>query len=190
MPWRRIKVEGFSLIELLVTLAIAGVLVVVAAPSLQSLIMKNRVQSTASEFQSALSMARGEAIKRGGDARLTVVANAKTSGNPDWTTGFTVFFDTTSNANGDAPSTDAKSLVMQTSAAPSGVQATVNFNHIIYNGYGRSINSNGSPLAGVAAFGSADSDWICTIISLSGRARSVTVSNAAYNASGGGCPTN
>lgn len=190
MASQKIKSSGFSLVELMVVVAIAAILLAVAAPSLQSIILKNRVQSVASDFQSALATARGEAIKRGGDARVTVVANSKIAGSPDWTSGFTVFLDTTSNANGDAPTADATKLLMQTSAAPSGVQASVNFNHIIYNGRGRSMSSTGAPLGGVAAFGAPGSNWICTIISLSGRVRTVTVTEAVYLAPGGGCPTN
>lgn len=185
-----IRSSGFSLIELMVVVAIAAILIAVAAPSFQSLILKNRVQSVASDFQSALATARSEAIKRGGDTRVTVVANSKVAGTPDWASGFTVFLDTTSDANGDAPSADATKLLMQTSAAPLGVQASVNFNHIIYNGRGRSMASTGAPLAGVAAFGAPGSNWICTIISLSGRVRTATVTDTVYNAPGGGCPTN
>lgn len=177
-------VKGFTLIELLVVVAIVGILLAVAAPSFQSITMKNRVQAAASEFQSALAMARAEAIKRGGDARITVVANAKTGSVADWSSGLTVFYDTTTNANGDAPSSDGSKLIMQTSAVPSGVTASVNFNHIIFNGFGRTIDSTGAPRGGTAAFGSSSSDYICTIVSLAGRTRTTTVSNAAYTASG------
>lgn len=182
------KIRGFTTVELLVTLAIAAILMAVAAPSLRSMFMLNRVQGAASEFQSALMIARAEAIKRGGDARVTIVANSMTGGTPDWTSGLTVFYDETANANGNAPTTDGSKLIMKTSALPDGVAASVNFNHLIYNGRGRSISSSGGFLSGTAAFGTSESDWRCLIISISGRVRSETVSNAAYLAVG--CPTN
>ncbi len=184
MTKTKFKVDGFSLIELMVVIAIVGILIAVAAPSFQSIIMKNKVQAAASEFQSALALARSEAIKRGGDARITVVANSLASGTAVWTSGITVFYDTTTNANGNAPPMDATKLIMQTSAMEANVLANVNFDAVTYNGYGRSISSTGAPLGGTAAFGSAESDWICNVISLSGRVSTKTVTNAAYTATG------
>lgn len=184
MSKTKIKASGFTLIELMVVVAIVGILITLAAPSFQGLFMKNKVQAAASEFQSALALARSEAIKRGGDARITVVANSLSGGTAVWTSGMTVFYDTTTNANGNAPSSDASKLIMQTSAMEANVLASVNFNAVTYNGFGRSISSTGAPLGGTAAFGSTDSDWICNVISLSGRVSTKTVTNAAYNATG------
>lgn len=184
MPNTKIKVSGLTLIELMVVVAIVGILIALAAPSFQGLIMKNKVQAAASEFQSALALARSEAIKRGGDARVTVVANSLSGSNAVWTSGMTVFYDITSNANGNAPPSDASKLIMQTGAMETDVLVSVNFNAITYNGFGRSISSTGAPLGGTAAFGSTDSDWICNVVSLSGRLSTKTVTNAAYNSIG------
>ena len=187
MSKTKVIANGFSLIELMVVVSIVGILIAVAAPSFQGIIIKNKVQAAASEFQSALALARSEAIKRGGDARITVVANSLASGTAVWTSGMTVFYDTTTNANGNVPPTDATKLLMQTAAMDSNVQASVNFNAITFNGFGRSISSTGAPLGGTAAFGSANSDWICNVISLSGRVNSQTVANATYNQTPVGC---
>jgi type IV fimbrial biogenesis protein FimT len=184
MSKTKINASGFTLIELMVVIAIVGILIAVAAPSFQGIIMKNKVQAAASEFHSALALARSEAIKRGGDARITVVANSLSGTTAVWTSGMTVFYDTTTNANGNAPPSDATKLLMQTAAMEANVVASVNFNAVTFNGFGRSISSTGAPLGGTAAFGSADSDWICNVISLSGRVNTKTVTNAAYNATG------
>lgn len=181
--------SGFTLIELLVTIAIAAILLVVAAPSFRALIISNRVQGVSSEFQSALALARAEAVKRGGDARVTIVANSKTGTTPNWGSGLTVFFDTTANANGDLPPSNASTLIMKTGPFPDDVEVTANFNHVIYNGMGRTTNSNGAPLGGYIAVGASDTDYRCIVISLAGRARTAKISNAAYNAAGGGCPS-
>ena len=55
---------GFSLIELLVTIAIVAILAVVAAPSLMSLINSNRLTAQANELVASLQQARMEAVRR------------------------------------------------------------------------------------------------------------------------------
>ena len=183
--------NGFTLVELMVTIAIAAILTVIAVPSLRGMIMATRIQGATSEFQSALAIARAEAIKRGGDARVTIVANTRTGTVSNWASGVTVFYDTTNNANGDIPPATDLNVIMKTSPAAADVNAAVALggpNHIIYNGMGRTMSSTGAMLGGTVAFGAAESEWRCTIISTIGRIRSVKISNAAYVANPG-CPT-
>lgn len=181
---------GFTLIELMVTVAIAAILMMIALPSLRSIVLGNQIQAASSEFQSALALARAEAIKRGGDARVTIVANTGTTNAPIWTSGATVFYDTTTDANKNVPPTDASKLLMQTSPMGTAVTGTTNFSSLTYNGLGRTISASGGLAGGTAAFGSADYGWRCVVVSLQGRARTVVMSNADYAAAGGGCPTN
>jgi type IV fimbrial biogenesis protein FimT len=187
--------NGFTLVELMVTIAIAAILTMIAVPSFRGMIIATRIQGATSEFQSALAIARAEAIKRGGDARVTIVANTRVgnmpSGAPNWASGVTVFYDTSVTANGSNPPATDLNVIMRTSPAPADVSAAValgGVNHIIYNGMGRTISSTGAMLGGTVAFGSAESEWRCTIISTIGRIRSVKISNAAYVANPG-CPT-
>jgi type IV fimbrial biogenesis protein FimT len=56
---------GFTLIELMITVAIAGIFASLAAPAMTTIIRNNRVQSEASSLVSDLQLARNEAIKRG-----------------------------------------------------------------------------------------------------------------------------
>ena len=59
------KSSGFTLVELMITLAIAGILVAVGIPSFNSTISSNRLTSYANELVTALNLARSEAVKRG-----------------------------------------------------------------------------------------------------------------------------
>src|SRR5688572_16029390 len=58
------RVSGFTLIELMVTIAVASVLLGIAVPSFNQLIVTNRLTAQANEVVSAINFARSEAIKR------------------------------------------------------------------------------------------------------------------------------
>ncbi len=77
--------SGFTIIELMVTLAVAAILVALAAPSFRDMVANNRLSGSATELLGSLNLARGEAIKRNG--LVTVTA---TSGTTDWSGGWTV----------------------------------------------------------------------------------------------------
>ena len=56
--------KGFTLIEMMITVAIAALLLTTAIPSFQALITNNRLSTQANAFIGALQLARSEAIKR------------------------------------------------------------------------------------------------------------------------------
>lgn len=56
--------KGFTLIEMMVTVAIAAILLTVAVPGFQAFIANNRLSTQANAFVTALQLARSEAIKR------------------------------------------------------------------------------------------------------------------------------
>lgn len=65
---------GFTLVELMVTLAVVGILAAVAAPAMTSLIAGNRLAGATGELTSSLQLARSEAIRR--NAQVTVCASS------------------------------------------------------------------------------------------------------------------
>ena len=67
-PWRRHA--GFTLIELMISLAVLVVLLAVAVPSMQDFTAHNQLAATKSNFTASLALARSEAAKRG---RLVVL---------------------------------------------------------------------------------------------------------------------
>mgnify|MGYP006350502341 CR=1 FL=1 len=97
------EMRGFTLLEVMVTVGILGVLAALAAPSFQPLIDKWRVQQTVENMKSTLYYARSEAIKRGG--RVGIQKNDVADCAPDstaqeWNCGWFVFVDSEGTGNG------------------------------------------------------------------------------------------
>lgn len=62
--------KGFSLIELLVTVSLVGILAAIAIPNFTSSIQSNKADTEVSDLQRALNYARLEAINRGVTVRI------------------------------------------------------------------------------------------------------------------------
>lgn len=62
--------RGFTVIELMVTVAVMAILAAIAAPSMTGLINSSRLSGQAGELTSALQLARSEAIRR--NSQVTV----------------------------------------------------------------------------------------------------------------------
>ena len=100
--------NGFTLIELMVTISVAAILLALAVPAFQNLLISNRITAQTNDLVSDLAFARSEAIKRG----LIVsacVANTPLTTPPtcgagtNWSSGWIVFVDngTIGDATGD-----------------------------------------------------------------------------------------
>jgi prepilin-type N-terminal cleavage/methylation domain-containing protein len=77
-------VQGFTLIEMLVVVALLGIFLAIAAPSFAGLIRSNKVQAAADELVTVLQYARSEAITRG--VTVTLTADSATT----WNAGFNI----------------------------------------------------------------------------------------------------
>jgi type IV fimbrial biogenesis protein FimT len=69
---RRLTVAGFTLIELMVTIAVLAVLLTVAAPSFNSQVANYRTRTGAEGIVNGLQLARSEAIRRNTDVSFTL----------------------------------------------------------------------------------------------------------------------
>jgi len=80
------------MVELLVTIVVAGILISIAAPSFNDAIRNSKQVAKTKELMSALRIARSEAIKR---STLTAVCARRTNTlcGDDWSNGFITFID-------------------------------------------------------------------------------------------------
>ncbi|BCX88542.1 type IV fimbrial biogenesis protein FimT [Methylomarinovum tepidoasis] len=143
------RATGFTLIELMVTVAMAAIVLTVGVPSFQALVKNNRLTTAANELVGALNLARSEAIKRG--VRVTVCksadgASCATSGN--WEQGWIVFTDEDNDAAYDSAS---ETLLRVQEAIEGQLTMTGNTNvadYISYVASGRSQLTGGGFQAG------------------------------------------
>ena len=78
------RTRGFTVVELMITIAVAVILLGIAVPSFRELIANQRIKSASFDLFSALNYARSEAIKR--NTNVTLSATTGT----DWATGWQV----------------------------------------------------------------------------------------------------
>lgn len=93
---------GFTLLELMITIAIAGILVGIAIPSFTSTITSNRLTAHANELVTALNLARNEAVKRGMSVTVRKVDNnsfTNKGAGANWEDGWDIFTDANSDGN-------------------------------------------------------------------------------------------
>ncbi|MCU6435654.1 GspH/FimT family pseudopilin [Undibacterium sp. Jales W-56] len=100
-----LKNQGFTLVELMVTITIAVILLAIAVPNMTSFINNNRVSTAVNEFVGATTLARSEAIKQGKLVTICRSTNAMSSTPTcdasalDWTSGWLVYVENSTSTN-------------------------------------------------------------------------------------------
>jgi type IV fimbrial biogenesis protein FimT len=136
--------QGYTLIEVLVAVAVAGVLSATGLPSLRGLMLQRAVQGQAQEFRNAVQLARREAMTRGEVVSLCARHPADTDqglrcavSGKDWSNGWLIFVDR--QGHGDMGAGDLLLRVHQPSGGYGPVVATLR--SLSFQHTGISLNS-------------------------------------------------
>lgn len=100
---------GFTLIELMVTLAVGIFILAIGVPSFMNMMSSSRAAGYANDLVGALQVARSEAVKRGLEAALCASKDQSScTGASDWNKGWLVFRDDDGDGVPDAGETVVK----------------------------------------------------------------------------------
>lgn len=169
---------GFTLLELMVVLAIAGVLFAVGIPAMGNFIRNSRITSAANDVMGGLHFARSEAIKRRLPVTLCTSTSAATNPNPTcansaFLTGWFAFVDTNQSGQRDA----GELVLLQHEAMNTQITARSNLAayRVTYLLNGFALNTNGARLVlcdvrGNVATGGELSSARGILVSVTGRA--------------------
>lgn len=84
---------GFTLIEIIVTLAIAAILLTIAVPSFHGFIKNSRLTTTADDLVHSLAFAKSEAVKRSTAVSICASDTGTSCTDTPWHEGWIVFTD-------------------------------------------------------------------------------------------------
>ena len=89
--------RGFTLLELMVTLSIAGIILAIGVPSFRSVMQNQRMTTATNEMVTSLNLAKSEAIKRVVYVSICKSSNGVTCGaaGTSWNDGWIVFANAT-----------------------------------------------------------------------------------------------
>ena len=90
---------GFTIVELMLTIAVAAVILSIGVPSFQGLMERNQLTSGINQFISSMSLARSEAIKRNQRVSICPSNDSETCSGNQYENGWIIFVDRNSNGN-------------------------------------------------------------------------------------------
>ena len=141
--------RGYTIVELMTVLAIAGVLLGIGVPSFNALMRTQRITTTTNNFFAAVNLTRSEAIQRGVRVDLVPADGA------DWVNGWIVLID----QNGNQKADPGEQIIFSSGPVSKGIAIRSSFTdskrpYIAYTGSGRTrTNANSqTPQLGSLSF--------------------------------------
>ena len=106
---------GLSLLEVVIAVAVAGLLLSLAVPSFQAMQARRAVAAAIATIESDFALARSEAIRQGHSVTICSSSTAgecladAASGDDDWTTGWIIYAQPTTSGSSSSTSSSAPS---------------------------------------------------------------------------------
>jgi type IV fimbrial biogenesis protein FimT len=159
----------------MITIALAGILTAVAAPSMSKMIRANRVQTEASALMNDLQFARTEAVKRGSGVTVCPSSDGATClGTNSWQSGWIVFNDDNSSGTVDT-STDKVLRARKTFTSNDTAAASPSKTYVLFNREGFTSNLGTSTVTfAVRSPDAASAATRCVAVNIGGRMTSQT----------------
>ncbi len=131
-PMAFLRYSGFTVTELVITLAIAAVLLTLAAPNMRDFIRNNRITTETNTLIAHINLARSEATKRNVVVALcrkdpTKVVTCGGGAANNWTSGWLVYATTSTTADADYKSA-TDTLLKDEPTITNGITVTSNAN--------------------------------------------------------------
>ncbi|MDI1260066.1 GspH/FimT family pseudopilin [Aquabacterium sp.] len=173
--------RGISMIEVVVTIAIMGILMAAAMPSVGDWIRNSRVRNTAESIQNGLQQARMEAVRLNRPVTFSLVSNLTSGCTLSSSSGsWVVSQEAPTSHCHDTPSTTTSPMVVAKGAVADGGGATVSATNaadaaatsITFNGFGQIANASTATAIRRIAVTSADGTYPLQVeVSLGGIGR-------------------
>lgn len=130
---------GFTLIELIVAIAMAAILLTIAVPSFNELIKNTRIASSANELLASLQHARSEAATRKETIALCTSSEGMSSATPgcnsaiDWSDGWIIFIDRNNDGTRNTASDSTESVIKVHEAMEGGNLSAIGETSVAHN---------------------------------------------------------
>ncbi|MEM7401626.1 MAG: GspH/FimT family pseudopilin [Pseudomonadota bacterium] len=130
--------SAFTLIELMITLAVAAVVLTLGVPSFNNVIERNQLTAHINELVATLNFARSEAVKRNSSIRVCQSSDGISCGGTGYEEGWIIFSDV--NEDGDYAD-PGEELIRVNEGLPSNYTMRTNsLSSFVYNAKGRASN--------------------------------------------------
>lgn len=123
------RLHGFTLIEVMVVIALIAIMLTMAVPSFTTMVMNNRLSTQANSLVIAVNLARSEAIKRNRNVVLCRSANGTSCAAGGWEQGWIIYVDA-DPTDGPGVNTGAGDVILREFSALTGtntLRASANY---------------------------------------------------------------